>query len=182
MQLIGGGITFNKEIKFLGVFILLVSLAITIAACDTGNGIVDEIVDENEGRTYEDIDFDYISQYQSYFSEERINSNQDERNEIPNSTILMLKTRNKKLGKMQIIDNTSKAKMEFRFTIYSEDGSISISSDSSFVSGTFNYDLENDSEGSPGDFWWEHTEHHFGGEPGDPIYLSPRNGALFYVY
>ena len=35
-----------KRIKFLGLFILLVSLAITMAACDMGNGVVNEISNE----------------------------------------------------------------------------------------------------------------------------------------
>ncbi len=134
---------------------------------------------------YEAIDRSYIEGLEHLLSSEKINSSQDERNEMPNDSILFFATRHERLGKMQIIDNTDPLQLEFRYTVYTYHGDEYVRSDASTVGGTFVFDLENNTQPLPedlGDFWWEHTAYHGGGQEGDPIYLTPRNDALFYVY
>ena len=50
----------NKKVKFLALLVLIISLAITMVACDMGNDIVDEVEDEPEVVEFEDSNLEEV--------------------------------------------------------------------------------------------------------------------------
>ena len=50
----------NKKVKFLALLVLIISLAITMTACDMGNDIVDEVEDETEVVEFEDSNLEEV--------------------------------------------------------------------------------------------------------------------------
>ncbi|MFC1525995.1 leucine-rich repeat domain-containing protein, partial [Candidatus Latescibacterota bacterium] len=132
--------------------------------------------------TYDGATRDDIAALQGELSEERIVSTRGADNQIPNGSLLFLVTDDGNFGKMRVIQN-EEIWMTFAFVVYGSDGEVLAESDSSSVNNTWTYDLETDTAGGgqAADFWWEWTEFHGGGKPGDPIYLTPKNGALYAV-
>jgi hypothetical protein len=132
---------------------------------------------------YKDLTRDEIEALAVTLSADKINSSQDERNEIPNGTVLIFRTNKGHLGKARIIVNTVPYALDFEFVVYAADGTILMESAHSSVRATYTFDLDTAAEVREGaDFWWEHTEFHGREVPGHPVYWAPENGALFAVY
>jgi len=142
-----------------------------------------ELVGGAAALSYEQLTLIDIEAAVADLSTEKINSSQDERNEMPDGTVLIFRTDEGRLGKMRILDNTAPYELVFEYVMFDEDGTVLWERPRATVRATYGFDLETGAQIPEGeDLWWEHTEFHGGGQPGDPVYLVPVNGALFAVY
>jgi hypothetical protein len=109
----------------------------------------------------------------------KINGSNSKDNTIPQGTILLFVTNEKRYGKLKILKYGYN--LTIRWVTYDKDGNVFSSSkrDHAVVKGTWEYDLDYGVEGNKGkskvDFWWEQVDkkHRF---------LTAKNGAAFVFY
>jgi len=110
-------------------------------------------------------------------SSESIDGSDNEKNQIPEGTIVLYKTDENRYGKLKILDYDYN--LEIKYVTYNADGSVFSSSNSLVIKGTWIYDLDKGIEAkyssSAGDFWWRQVNT-------VTRYLVPRNGAQFGLY
>jgi hypothetical protein len=107
----------------------------------------------------------------------KINGSENKDNQIPQGTILVYVTNEKRYGKLKILEYGYN--LTIKWVTYDKDGGVFSKGDHLIVKGTWSYDLDYGVEGGKGkskvDFWWEQVDK-------TERFWTAKNGAAFALY